>query len=208
MNDERELIERCLKGNRKCFEVLIKRYQHNVIALSINILGNYEDALDMMQETFMQVYIHLKNYDMERSFKTWLLSIAAKRCLDYLRKRKSILNYFLKQSQDFQENINRCYETKTYKFIEESEIFSPLLKKLSPNERVALRFNINENYSAKEIATVLNCSENTVRVHLFNAKQKLKKHICFRRIKNRFTIRIKTDNLGGLNDKTEICRNY
>lgn len=183
MNDERELIEGCLKGNRKYFEVLIKRYQHHVIALSISILGNHEDALDMMQETFIQVYIHLNNYDMERSFKTWLLSIAAKRCLDCLRKRKSILNYFLKQSQGFQENINRCYDAKTHKFIEESEVFSPLLKKLSPNERAALLLNINENYSAKEIAAVLNCSENTVRVNLFNAKQKLKNIICFRRNK-------------------------
>ncbi|MDQ1353686.1 MAG: type pilus assembly protein PilQ [Acidobacteriota bacterium] len=78
---------------------MVKKYQSHVIALAINILGNRDDALDMAQETFVQVYTNLGRFDTQRNFKTWVLSIAAKRCLDHLRKRKSIFKYFLKQTK-------------------------------------------------------------------------------------------------------------
>lgn len=172
MTDDKQLIEQCLQGSRSSFEGLVKKFQNHVIALSINILGNYDDALDIAQETFVQAYTHLDRFDPERKFKTWILSIAAKRCLDHLKKRKSFLNYFLKQTREFQLNMNPHF---THKPIEESEIFYPLLKKMKGKERVVLLLKVNENYSFKEIADVLNCSESTARVHLFNAKQKLKK---------------------------------
>jgi RNA polymerase sigma-70 factor (ECF subfamily) len=168
--DETKIIEMCLQGNRSAFEDLVKKYQSHVIALSINILGCRDEALDVAQETFVRAYVHLNRFDPERKFKTWVLSIAAKRCLDHLKKRKSILNYFLKQTREF-----RLDAGGGYKSLEESEIFSPLLKRMKDKERVALLLKMNENYSAAEIANVLDCSENTARVHLFNAKQKLKK---------------------------------
>ena len=170
--DEIALIKRCLQGSRDSFELLVKKYQSNIMALSVNILGSYDDARDIVQETFVQAYVHLDRFDLQRNFKTWLLSIAAKRCLDFLRKRKSFLNYFLKHSRTLQEE-----RIREYKGIEDSEIFYPLLKRMKDKERIALVLKINEEYSAKEIASVLDCSESTARVHLFNAKQRLKKQL-------------------------------
>ncbi|MCP4146809.1 MAG: sigma-70 family RNA polymerase sigma factor, partial [bacterium] len=155
------------------FEKLVHAYQSHVIALSVNILGNYDEALDSTQDTFVQAYVNLNRFDRERKFKSWLLSIAAKRCLDSLRKKKSIRNYFIKQTKEFHPHSHDSY--RHFKPVEESEIFFPLLKKMKDNERVAVLLKVNENYSAKEIADVLNCSESTARVHLFNGKQKLKK---------------------------------
>ena len=57
----------------------------------------------------------------------------------------------------------------------ESEFFSPLLKQLKPRERLALMLKMEENFSAREIAEVLNCSESTARVHVFNAKRKIRR---------------------------------
>lgn len=173
-HDENQLIETCLLGSRNDFEPLVKKYRSPVIALAINILGNYDDALDIAQETFVQAFTNLRRFDTQRNFKSWILGIAAKRCLDHLKKQKSFLNYFLKHPKQFHLNANISTDHKT---IEESEIFSPLLKKMKNKERVAILLKINENYSAKEIADVLDCSESTARVHLFNAKQKLKKEL-------------------------------
>ena len=145
-----------------------------MIALAINILGDHDDSLDIVQETFVQAFTNLHRFDTQRNFKSWLLGIAAKRCLDHLKKQRSFLNYFLKQPRQFHLDANLTIDSKT---IEESETFYPLLKKMKTNERIALLLKINENYSAKEIADVLHCSESTARVHLFNAKQKLKKEL-------------------------------
>jgi RNA polymerase sigma-70 factor (ECF subfamily) len=171
--DELKLIESCLQGNRVDFETLVKKYGNNVMALAVNITGNHDDALDAVQETFVQAYSNLDRFDRRRKFKTWLLGIAVKRCLDILRKRKSFLNYFLKHSNDFQEERERAYMKN--KSLEDSELFLPLLKKIKEKERVAIVLKVNEGYSAREIGTVLNCSESTVRVHLFNARRRLKK---------------------------------
>ena len=171
--DELKLIKLCLLGRRDCYEPLVKKYQSSVLAVAINILGNYDEAQDILQDTFISAYIHLDRFDTERNFKTWLISIAVNRCLDHLRKQKSFLKYFLKQSQGSPDEQNKVYSD--YKVIEDSEFFLPLLKKLKEKERIALVLKMNENYSAKEIGEVLKCSENTVRVHQFNAKQKIKK---------------------------------
>ncbi len=58
---------------------------------------------------------------------------------------------------------------------DESAVLSPLLKKLTVKERLALSLSVNEEYTAAEIAEVLQCAESTARVHLFNAKRKLRK---------------------------------
>lgn len=174
VEEENELILTCLQGNRVSFEPLVKKYQSHVIALAINILGNRDDALDMAQETFVQVYTNLGRFDTQRNFKTWVLSIAAKRCLDHLRKQKSIFKYFLEHSNE--SHLDDCLFNEPIT-IEKSETFYPLLKKMKDKERIALLLKVNENYSSKEIAEVLNCSEVTARVHIFNAIQKLKKEL-------------------------------
>jgi RNA polymerase sigma-70 factor (ECF subfamily) len=171
--DELNLIKLCLQGRRDCYEPLVKKYQTNVMALAMNILGNRDDALDILQETFVQAYTHLHRFDLERKFKTWLLAIAVKRCLDLLRKRKSFLKYFQNHSGDYHQQRKEVYETALT--LEDSELFAPLLKQLKERERIALVLKMNENYSAAEIGDILGCSESTARVHLFKAKQQLKK---------------------------------
>ncbi len=166
------VIERSLQGDPEAFEALVKKYQSSLIALTWNILGDPDEACDMVQETFLQVYTHLERFDRTRSFKTWIFSIAVKRCIDRIRKKKSFLKYFNRQTKE----INPVVERKN-KRIEEPEIFSPLLKKLNHKERVAISLKVNEGFSAREISEIIKCSESTVRVHLFNAKKKLKELI-------------------------------
>ncbi|MCP2604591.1 RNA polymerase sigma factor [Candidatus Aminicenantes bacterium AH-873-B07] len=167
---DKEIISRCLKGEIETFEMLVKKYETHILSFTWNILGNREEAEDATQETFIQAYLNLNRFDMKRNFKNWLYSIAYKRCLDRKRKEKSFFRFIKKFISGEKSRIN--IEKKR---IEYSEKFAPLLSKLNEKERTAIILKINEGYSAKEIAEVLNCAESTVRVHLFNAKRKLKK---------------------------------
>lgn len=166
------LIEKSLQGDLEAFEGLVKKYQASLIALAWNTLGDPDDARDVAQETFIQAYIHLEKFDFNRSFKTWLFSIAVKRSIDRVRKKRSFLKYFDMQTKEMNPGVKQ-----KEKRIEESEIFYPLLKKLNQKERAAISLKVNEGYSAKEIAEVIKCSESTARVHLFNARKKLKELI-------------------------------
>lgn len=175
------LVTQSLPENRyrfpEAFDGLVKRYRSNVLALALNILGPgaYDDALDVVQDTFVQAYVNLECFDVNRSFKSWLLGIAVKRALDHLKKQRSFLNYFKKLIRH--PETEQFHQLPKNTIIQESLIFSPLLKQLKEKERIALVLRVNEDYPAKDIASVLGCSESTARVHLFNAKQALRRYI-------------------------------
>ncbi len=170
-DEEKAIIRKCLDGNRDAFEVLVNRCEAHVKNLAWNITGNPEDAVEVSQEAFLQAFKNLHRCDLNKNFKNWLLGITFKRSIDRIRKQKSFWNFF-----------NRYVQVAPLKkeeitTIEESAIFHPLLKKLNEKERTALSLQMNENYSAREIGGILNCSENAVRITLFRAKKKLKKEL-------------------------------
>jgi RNA polymerase sigma-70 factor (ECF subfamily) len=169
MNEEKQMITKCLAGNNEAFAMLVNRYETHVKALAWNITGSAEDAMEISQDAFLQAFKNLHLFDQSKPFKNWILGITIKRSLDKIRKQKTFLNFFRRYSQEIptaKEEIRP---------IEESPIFHPLLKQLNERERTALSLQVNENYTAKEIGRLLNCSENSVRVTLFKAKKKLKK---------------------------------
>jgi len=173
MNDL-EIVSRCKSGDVKAFEILFEKYQTDVLYLCWNILRNREDARDITQDTFTQVFINIKNFEFSSSLKIWIMSIAYRRCIDKLR-RENVFNKYVKKIVAMKSNTNINHED--YKFIEDSESLNPVLLKMNHKERVALSLKINLGFSAKEISQVLNCTESTIRVYLYNARNKIKKHL-------------------------------
>jgi len=169
--DDTKVISRCLSGEKEAFEVIVKKYQANILFLSWSILGDEEEAKDVTQEAFIQSYLNLNRYDRNRSFKNWLYSIAYKRCLDRKRKEKSLKGFLRRFNKEL--DLNDEVE-KRERRLEDSEIFNSLLKRLNKNERAAICLKINEGYSAREISEILDCAESTAWVHIFHAKRKLK----------------------------------
>lgn len=82
------LVTRCLQGDEFSFSALIDRFKGQVYGLCYRMLGQREDAEDAMQETFVRVAKSLHQWDPERSFEPWLLTIAGNRCRTKLSKRK------------------------------------------------------------------------------------------------------------------------
>ena len=89
MNEQEALwIQKALQGDDQAFGNLVNEYQKPVFSLCYRMLGNSRDAEDAAQESFIRAYRYLKKFDPNRSFATWLLSIAAHYCIDRTRKRR------------------------------------------------------------------------------------------------------------------------
>ena len=88
MNEEQAWVFRAQKGDDEAFTLLVETYQKPVYNLCYRMLGDPDAAEDAAQETFLRAFQHLSRYDAQRSFATWLLSIAAHYCIDRLRRRK------------------------------------------------------------------------------------------------------------------------
>ena len=172
MVDDKQLIRSCLQGEKEEVRKLVEKYRGKTMAMAINVLGNREDAEDACQEAFLQVYSHLAEFNFKMNFQNWLYSILYKRCLDRLRKRRRLINFFkklkkekeslLKSKLNFNSTSSSLYLT------------DKILKKLSPKEKTALFLWAREGFTSSEIGTVLKCSAPTARVHLYKARKKIK----------------------------------
>ncbi len=169
--DEQALVAGCLQGRTEDFKMIVEKFSPPAMALALNVLGNYSDAEDACQELFIQVYRNLKSYDMNKSFKNWLYTILYRRCLDHLRKRR--------RSAELMRKMGRETELATPfnpgSLERPRRLPSELLESLKTKERTALCLWANEGFSSREISEVMRCSASTARVHLFQARKKIKK---------------------------------
>jgi RNA polymerase sigma factor (sigma-70 family) len=170
--EDAELIARCRNGDTGAFEFLVNKYQSSLLSMTWSLLGDKEDARDVSQQAFLAAFSNLDTFDHSRSFKNWLFAIAWKDCLD-LKRREKTRRLFLERLKDDPAPAGNPGPAAVP--LEESEVFSPFLGKLSLKERLSLTLKMNEGYSAAEIADVLGCAENSARVYAFNAVRKLRK---------------------------------
>lgn len=170
--DDQEALALCIAGDRQIFEVLVNRYQTDVLTFTGIILGDKEEAKDITQETFIQALLSLKHFDTNRSFKNWLYAIAYRKCIDRKRREKLFSKYLRSSSK---ESLHQNGKIMRYGRLEESDLLGPVLKRLSRRERIAVVLQTEEGYSTQEIAEILQCSDSTARVTLHNAKRKIRK---------------------------------
>ncbi len=169
--DDTELVACCRAGQTAAFEALVAKYQTPLLTMTWHVLGNKEDARDVAQGTFLDAFSKLDAFDSRKDFKTWLFSIAWKDCLDLKRKQK-IRRLFLQNRSP--APLPAAPQASSEVRLEDSETFGPLLRKLTPRERLVLSLRINESYTAAEIAAVLGCAENSARVYFFKALRKMR----------------------------------
>ncbi len=168
--EEKEIIHSCLQGDRESFKRIVEMYKAQAMAIAMNILGNREDAEDVCQETFLQVFQCLGQFDQKRSFKNWLLTILYRRCLDQTKKAKRFRRFF----ERFKREAAVSPSAPILPFSVRQSYPSNALASLSPKEKLAVTLWANEGYSAEEISSILGCRPSTARVYLFNARKKIK----------------------------------
>jgi len=174
VNDEMTWIDQARHGSDEAFSYLVEMYQTPVYNLCHRMLGEDETAEDASQETFIKAYRNLGRYDANRSFATWLLSIAAHHCIDLLRRRKYPVfsmdefegDYELpdKNIPDPQEEVERR---------EEQVHMQRMLNSLDATDRAAIILRYWNDCSEVEIARALSLTVPAVKSRLHRARHAL-----------------------------------
>ena len=71
---ESDIIERCKRGDSEAFRVVVQGCQQMVYSLSLKMLCNEDDAMDLLQDTFLKVWLNIASYDGRSSFSTWVIN--------------------------------------------------------------------------------------------------------------------------------------
>lgn len=180
--EEQALIKEAQRGNIMAFERLVKNYDKQVMQLAYNMLSNIQDAEDVYQEIFVRVFHNLNRFQFRSAFSTWLYRVVVNTCINYQKTRKKRKHYSLNQSR---ENSVRNWEImlkEKGKNPEESALNQELSQKielaiqqLSDQQKAVFVLRHYHDKKLKDIATILNCSEGTVKNYLFRATQKMQK---------------------------------
>jgi RNA polymerase sigma-70 factor, ECF subfamily len=182
--DEHLLVAAAKKGDAAAFEELVNRYENKIFRLTMNITGNREDAEDAMQDAFLKAYAHLKEFQGDSRFYTWLVRIAANEGLMRLRKRRpghfsldepienDDADLIPRELEDWKPSPEREYAQE-----ELQRILAEAIEKLEPDYRIVLVLRDLEELSTKETAEALGITETAVKSRLLRARLKLREKL-------------------------------
>ena len=86
LQDEGSAIERCKKGDREAFALIVQKYMKPAYYVALGYVGRPEDALDLSQDAFVNAFKHIRRFDSSRSFFPWFYSILRNLCMNHLNR--------------------------------------------------------------------------------------------------------------------------
>lgn len=168
------LVEKIKKGDREAFMTATALYQKKVFLLAFSFFRNKEDALDIVQETFLRLYQKVNLFKKGQNFQNWLLQIAKNLCIDYYRKNYNKSKEYEREKTIEEMNLAIQDEKDPYSSFDLKEIFAVCLKKLATKQRLIFVMKQYNQLEYREIAQMLNISVGTVKSLHFKAVQNLR----------------------------------
>lgn len=179
MANDAELIGRLKKSDNNAFAEVLAIYKRQVINICYRFLLHKEDAEDVSQEVFIEVFNSIGNFKEDSKLGTWIYRIAVSKSLDELKRRsrkKRISSIGKTLGLEKLTNLLSGSD-RPDKVLEEKEDFEFLLKaldRLHENQRIALTLSKIEGYSNKEIAEIMQTSITAVESLVYRGRQNLK----------------------------------
>jgi len=173
-----ELVRQTLCGNTAAYNGLVLRYQRQVYNLAYRMLGNAEDAGDLVQDTFLRAYSALAKFRQDASFLTWLYKIASNLCIDQLRSRRAkgalSLEVELEEGREPAADDRNSHPEDSAIREATQEILHREILNLPEKYRVVVVMRHLQEMSVEEIADSLDLPTGTVKTHLFRARDMLR----------------------------------
>src|SRR6202140_4080728 len=182
-DDEHLLVAAAKRGDTQAFEEPVNRYEAKIFRLTLNITRNREDAEDAMQDAFLKSYAHLKDFQEDSRFYTWLVRIAANEALMRLRKRRPNQFSLDEPIEGDEDVIPQEIEDwgpspeQRYAQTEMREILNDVIDQLQPDFRVTFVLRDVEGLSTEETAEALGISEAAVKSRLLRARLQLRQKL-------------------------------
>ncbi|WP_350066842.1 sigma-70 family RNA polymerase sigma factor [Fulvivirga sp.] len=161
------LIERSQKGDRKAQGELYHLYVKNMYNICRRMMGNDDDASDVLQDAFVHAFSKLNKLNDKELFPGWLKRIVLNHCIDALRKRKQFEMFENKEVED-EGNENSDWSGYQIKRILKA------MDNISVGYRTVLNLYVFEGYDHQEISEILNISTSTSRAQYSKAKEKIR----------------------------------
>lgn len=161
-----ELVNEAKRGNNDAFSSLITQYKKELYLVAKSKLSNEDDIADCIQETILKCYKNMRKLKNNSSFKYWLIKILINECNNFYKKKE-------RNQISIEENHIENYEGMVNNSSNSLD-FENIIKDLADEEKLILTLYYVSGYNTKEIGKVLKKNDNTIRVKMMRAKNKLR----------------------------------
>lgn len=185
---DNELVNKIRSGDQSAFFSLVEQFRHPVLNTCYRFLMNKQDAEDISQDVFVEIFLSISQFRGESKLSTWIYRIAVTKCLDEIKRRKrkkrisSAGRFFgIEFVTDWLVSDNRADE----KYLAKEGLLEleNVLSKLSENQRIALTLSKMDGYSNAEIAEIMKVTKMGVESLVYRAKKKVEEE--YNKIKKR-----------------------
>ena len=181
---EENLVNNIKSKDLNSFKVLVDEYQKKVLNTCNRFVNNKEDAEDLTQEVFIEVYRSISGFRGDSKLSTWIYRIAVTKSPDFLRKKKRKNRFGIMKNVLGEETLQvelKAYDTLNPVTQAENQdrikILNEALEKLPENQRVAFTLSKYDELSYREIAEILETTISAVESLIHRAKNNLKKRL-------------------------------
>ena len=174
---DQALVERVQKGDKRAFDLLVKKYQHKVLTVVGRYISDHSEAQDVTQEAFIKAYRALPKFRGDSAFYTWIYRIAINTAKNYLvsrGRRPPDSDVDIADGELFEtgQRLRDVNSPEAQLLTDEIQrTVWQALDELSEDLRAALTLREFEGLSYEEIAEILGCPVGTVRSRIFRARE-------------------------------------
>ncbi|MBT3301816.1 MAG: RNA polymerase sigma factor [Bacteroidetes bacterium] len=166
-NEDKKLIEACLKGDSLAQKRLFKKYYNLMFAICLRYTNDQDNAKEILQEGYIKVFNNIAKFKFEGNLSSWIKRIMINTAIDRYRKTVSEPDKI-----DLENNENISTKADVYASLEKEDLLK-CVQKLPNGYRTIFNMYVIEGYSHKDIARELGINEGTSKSQLFKAKQML-----------------------------------
>jgi len=177
-NELHTAIGRCKEGDSAAFKVIVDAFERRILSIAYSILGNTDEAMEVMQETFFRVYKNMSRIKNEAGFASFICKVASNYSID-LKRRRNGVHFSLDDSAELPAHVKLELSdsySKPDRMVERDEMWAALRKAISglpQKQQLTLVLHDVDGLSKAEIAKIMNCPQGTVRSNLHIARRKL-----------------------------------
>lgn len=175
-DDDVLLIKKILKGEKKAYEIIVKRYMKRAYFTALGFTGNHQDALDLSQEAFIKAYHSLHKFNLSMSFSSWFYTILKNLCLNFIKKKKKISGTPLeiKNESELEKSLGPLDDAQKK---ETKKILWEAISRLPIKEQEIILLRYFQELSYEEISRIIECPIGTVMSRLYYAKKRLRENL-------------------------------
>jgi RNA polymerase sigma-70 factor (ECF subfamily) len=173
-----DLIDRCKRGETQAFGTLMTEFQALVFRLSFRLLGNEEEAKDVVQDVFIKIWLQMNKYDPQYGFSTWIYKITCNLCYDRLRSVKHFPDFFQASENILETNMASPENMEASVINKElNEWIVYFTGELSPKQKLVFTLSDIEEMDVDEIKTITGLSAEKIKSNLYLARKQIKDKI-------------------------------